>query len=178
LKAVFTDPSTLLRELVQVANRAPNHLPCGQFWEEGYGVVPVPFPVGRADDAKISMRIQPNNHVGDRIRTSKGADGNFPVIAAVTRRLGAQPDGFGILAAVPGGKFKSLGGMKAAFPALLASLPCCECLLMQIAFGVASGRSSIASDPRLACDRCVCRWTALRKWMGLREARLRGIEAD
>src|ERR1019366_6538999 len=30
------------------------------------------------------------------------------------------PDGFGILAAVPSGKFKSLGGMKAAFPAPLS----------------------------------------------------------
>ena len=137
-------------------------------------MVPVPFTVGRADDAKISMGIQPNDHVGDRFRTSKGADGNFPVIVAVTRRLGAQPDGFGILAAVPGGKFKSLGGMKAAFPAALAG----ECLLMQIAFGVASGRSSIATDRSSGVRSLRLPLTALMKWMGLREARLRGIEAD
>jgi hypothetical protein len=106
--------------LVEVANRAPNHLSCGQLWEEGHRVVPVPFTVGCADDAKISMSIQPNDYVGDRFRTSKGADGNFLVIVAVTRRLGAQPEGFGILAAVLGGKFKSIGRIKAAFPAALS----------------------------------------------------------
>jgi len=50
-------------------------------------VVPVPFTVGRADDAKISLGIEPNDPAGDGFRTSKGADGNFPVIVAFTRRL-------------------------------------------------------------------------------------------
>lgn len=139
-----------LEDPVEVANRALNHLPCGQLWEEGHGVVSVPLTVGRADDAKIPMDIQPNDHVGDRFRTAKGADGDFSVILAVTRRLGAQTDGFGMLAAVPGGKFKSLGGMKAAFPAAFSEFA------HAIAFGVAWAAAS-AIGRRLPCNRCVCR---------------------
>ena len=135
-------------------------------------MVTVPFTIGRADDAKIPMNIQPHDQVGDGFRASKGAHGNFAVIVAVTRRLGAQPDGFGILAAVPGGKFKSLGGMKAAFPAAFGEFAHANRVWRYFGKELSSNRcESGVRSLRLPLR-------ALRKWMGLREARLRGIEAD
>ena len=135
-------------------------------------MVTVPFTVGRADDAKVSMSIQPHDHVGDGFCASKSANGDFPVIVAVTRRLSAQPDGFGILAAVPGGKFKSLGGMKAAFPAAFGEYAHANRVWRHFGRELSSNKcGSGVRSLRLPLR-------ALRKWMGPREARLRGIEAD
>lgn len=135
-------------------------------------MVPVTVTVGRADDPKIPMNVQPHDQVGDGFRTSKGAHGNFAVIVAVTRRLGAQPDGFGILAAVPGGIFKSLGGMNAAFPAAFGEFAHANRVWRHF------GRQLSGNKYGFGVRSLRLPLRALRKWMGLREAQLRGIEAD
>ena len=60
------------------------------------------FTIRRADNPEIPTCIQPDKNIGDRLRPAKCAHSDFPVTCAIAGRLGAQSDGLGILAAVPG----------------------------------------------------------------------------
>ena len=168
--AVFAEPSTFLWGASRSQTVRRTISLAGSSGKRATAWSPSPSPLA-VQTTRRFPNIQPHDQVGEGFRTSKGAHGNFPVIVAVTRRLGVQPDGFGILAAVPGGKFKSLGGMKAAFPA--ASGEYAHANRVWRHFGELSSNKCGSGVRSLRLP-----LRALRKWMGLREARLRGIEAD
>ena len=101
----------------EVGNRASNHFACRQLREKGHCVVSVSTAACGADDSKVSFGIKSNYQVGDGLAPSKGTDGDFPVILAVARGLGAQPNGLRVSAAVPGQEFKYVGRVEVGLPA-------------------------------------------------------------
>jgi hypothetical protein len=75
-------------------------------------MVTLAFAVSGADNPQISLCVQPGKNIGDRLRPAKSAHSDFLVTCTVSRRLGAQSDGLGILAGVPSRKLERSCGME------------------------------------------------------------------
>lgn len=90
-----------LNAVRQITNLVLDHLRRRRFWEECDGMIAIALTVRRADNAEIPARVQPDKNVGNCLRPAKGAHSNFPIMCAISRWFGAQPDCLGVLARVP-----------------------------------------------------------------------------
>ena len=67
----------------KVANVALDHLFRGQLGKESHCVISITLAVGGANDSEVSVCIQPDHDVSDRLGSAKGADGDFLVTRTI-----------------------------------------------------------------------------------------------